>query len=140
MARVFDKITLTGPPSGAALVADVPIHGFTTVVPKTADYTVVAGDLSGTLFTAGGEGAVTFTLPAPATALAGKYFYFASIVDQNMVITAGTGKIVAIHNATADTCTWSTSSQKIGAFAMAVCNGTKWIVANLGTGATMTVA
>ena len=47
--------------------------------------------------------------------------------------------IVTLNDAAADSVTFSTSSQKIGACALAICDGAKWIVINLSTN-TATIA
>jgi hypothetical protein len=109
---------------------------------KTANYTVVAAD-AGTLFTTtGASGAVTFTLPALAAG-AGP-FGFLNTVDQNMIVASAAGDdIVALHDASADSVAFSTSSQKIGGHVMVWANaaGTKWYVMNRSAGAnTITVA
>lgn len=91
-------------------------------VAKTADYTVTANDSGKVLTNRGASGAVTFTLPTPANGL---WFIFAGLADQNIVI-AATGKIVSLNDATADTLTASTSSEKIGAVMIVVSDGTSW--------------
>jgi hypothetical protein len=108
-------------------------------VAKTANYTVgtVATDVIGTVFTnRGAAGAVTFTLPSPTS---GAYYFFASIADQNVTISAGAGLGITVNNAAAASIAFSTSSQKIGSFAVAIADGTSWLLINLGTN-TATVA
>lgn len=108
-------------------------------VAKTASYTVLAKD-NGTLFTTtGASGTVTFTLPAIAPGLA---FGFLNVVDQTMGVASAEGdNIVAINDASADSLTFSTSSQKIGAYLKVFSNsaGTKWHYEAY-TSATITVA
>lgn len=109
---------------------------------KAADYTVVAAD-DGDLFLAT-TGAVTFTLLTKANGLS---FEFLQTTDNNMVIaSAGSADdILTIHDAGADTITFSTASQKIGSRIRVMCvyvdtaGALKWIVENLG-GTTMTIA
>lgn len=98
-----------------------------TVTAKTADYAVVAAD-SGTVFvTTGAAGAVNFTLPSVATA--GLEFTFVNTVDQNMVITAtAADTMVLVNDAAADSVTFSTASEKIGASVTCISDGTNWLV------------
>ncbi len=107
------------------------------VVAKTASYTVKQ-DENGTVFTTTGAGAaVTFTLPAKK---AGLMFEFINTVDQDMTITSDVADtVVTTNDATADSVAFSTSSEKIGAYARAICDGTKWIIVNL-SNCTATVA
>ena len=107
------------------------------IAAKTAAYTVKASE-SGTVFhTTGATGAVTFTLPAPTEGL---HYEFVNTVAQNMVITCGTtDKIVHLNDAAADSITFSTGSQQIGAVCKVVSDGAKWF-ATTHNGATATVA
>lgn len=108
-------------------------------VAKTANYTVgtVATDVFGTIFTnRGASGAVTFTLPSPSS---GAYYFFAGVADQNITISAGSAIAVSVNNAACTSIAFSTSSQKIGSFAVAVADGTSWLLINLGS-TTATVA
>lgn len=105
------------------------------IAAKTANYTVgtVATDVFGTVFTnEGASGAVTFTLPSPTS---GAYYFFAGVADQNITISAGAGLGITVNNAAAASIAFSTSSQKIGSFAVAIAVGTKWLLVNLGTNA-----
>jgi len=106
------------------------------VVAKTASYTVKASE-SGTLFTTlGATGAITFTLPAVADGLE---FTFVNAVDQNMVIAgAANDLIVTFNNATADSISFATASEKIGGAARVTSDGTYWYAQILST-STLTV-
>lgn len=100
---------------------------------KTANYSVLLAD-SGTLFTTvGNGGALTFTLPA---LLAGMAFvaWFWNTVDQNMIITAPTGKLVMDGNSGAASCCYTTASHRIGSFCMVVLadSGANYYLFNLG--------
>lgn len=105
-----------------------------------ADYTVVAAD-NGDLLVA--TTAATFTLPTKAHGLK---FQFLQTSDNTLVIaSAGSADdIIAKGDATADTLTFNTSSEKIGSFVEVECiytdtSGTlRWIAKNYG-GTTMTV-
>lgn len=100
-------------------------------IAKDDDYTVLASD-NGTLFTTlGAAGAVVFTLPAIAQGLA---FEFLNLVDQNMSIVSAAGDdIVWVDDLAADSLTFVTTDQKIGAHVLLYANaaGTKWYVRNL---------
>lgn len=94
---------------------------------------------SGKVFTTtGATGAVTFTLPDPASTKAGTVFTFVNTVDQNMIVATTADKMVALNDAAATNVTFSTTSQKIGAAVRAVCDGSKWLMEIL-TNATVTV-
>jgi hypothetical protein len=111
----------------------------TATVAKSANYTVgtVATDVVGTVFTnRGAAGAVTFTLPSPSS---GAYYFFASVVAQTMTISAGAGLAVTVNNAAAASIAYSTASQQIGSFAVAIADGSQWLLVNIGTN-TATVA
>jgi len=111
------------------------------VVAKTADYTVLATDGSGTMFTTlGAAGAVNFTLPAPTPQLAGTVFEFFNAVNQNMTVTAGAGKAITFNNAAAASLAASTAGQKIGAVIRAYCDGASWYLQGSTIGVTYTVA
>lgn len=99
----------TNVPDGAAFL----LHSHRTL-PKTGTaYTVVAAD-NGALFLAMGTGGYNFTLP---TIAAGLSFEFLNILAvTNMVITSAAGDdIVALGNAAADTITFDTATEIIGA-------------------------
>ncbi|MGH9894519.1 MAG: hypothetical protein ACREA0_21560 [bacterium] len=83
---------------------------------KTANYTVVVGD-NGKLLVANGAGALTFTLPALATAKAGFEVQLFNAVAQNMVVTAE-GAVILLGTDAAGvstTLTFSTLNEKVGA-------------------------
>jgi hypothetical protein len=103
---------------------------FLNVEAKTSSYTVVMPADSGKLLTTtGASGAVTFTLPTPAASIKGAHIYLFNTVDQNMVVGCATNdKIVTLNDAAADSVTFSTSSEKIGAAVHAVCDGSLWLV------------
>jgi hypothetical protein len=106
------------------------------VVAKAANYTVLATE-SGTIFTTtGATGAVTFTLPAPA---AGLIYTFFNTVDQNMTVAGAVDdKIITFNDLDADSVSFSTAGNKIGACVQVVSDGTSWLVMPMGSG-TMTV-
>lgn len=127
------------PVTGGLLVRAIQSFIATATVAKTANYTIgtVATDVVGTVFTnRGAAGAVTFTLPSPT---AGAYYFFASVVAQTMTISAGAGLGVTVNNAAAASIAYSTAGQQIGSFAVAIADGTQWLLVNIGTN-TATVA
>lgn len=107
-------------------------------IEKAANYTVVAADnMSCFVATA----AAVFTLPAIGP---GYRFLFRNQADADMGVASAEGdNMVAIDDASADSVTFSTSSQKIGGAVLIYSNeqGDKWIVENRSAGAnTITVA
>ncbi len=96
------------------------------IVPKTANYTVVNAD-SDKLFTnRGASGAVTFTLPANPRK--GLRFGFYVVADQNVTIASGTADTLVVFNdPTADSISFSTSAEKVGAFVEVLGDGTGWL-------------
>ena len=105
------------------------------VVARTANYTVgsTATDAIGTVFTnEGAAGAVTFTLPAPTS---GAYYFFAGMVAQTLTISAGSAIGVTVNNAAATSIAYSTASQQIGSFAVAIAVGNRWLLVNISTNA-----
>jgi hypothetical protein len=106
-----------------------------------ADGATVTAAQNGLLFQA--AGAAAFTLPTPAVGLA---FEFYQTANNDMSITSASSAddIVAKGDATADSVTFSTSSEKIGSHARFVCRynaagALRWYFSNLG-GTTATVA
>ena len=100
------------------------------VVAKDDSFAISMPADTGKLFTTtGATGAVTATLPAPATTLKGTYCRVFNTVDQNLVIAVtGNDTLITLNDVAADTVTFSTSSEKIGAAVLCVCDGTKWLV------------
>jgi len=89
------------------------ISGFGyNVVRKAADYTLTADD-SGKTFLA--TAAVNFTLPTPAKGL---HYTIGQIADANLAILSGgsADNIIAKNDAGADSVTFSTAGNKIGAY------------------------
>jgi hypothetical protein len=105
---------------------------------KATDYTVVNADHGTEFNTDGAAGAVTFSLPA--TPLAGLEFYFRNTAAQNMIIDGASDIVVAGHTTLdADTITFSTAGDKLGAYVRVRGDGTYWQAANL-SDATATIA
>jgi len=99
-----------------------------SVTAKTTNYTVVAADSGKVFTTLGAAGAVTFTLPAAATAGSGWNAYFINAVAQDMVITGTAGELVTFNDAAANSVTFGTAGEEIGAAVWVVCDGTKHYV------------
>lgn len=112
------------------------------IAAKTASYTILPNEVVGTLFTnRGAAGAVTFTLGAPASYPVGFWALILGIADQNIVVaTATADTLIATGDAAADSITYSTASQKIGALTLVVNDGTAWIAVTLSVGVTPTIA
>lgn len=115
---------------------------FAFVNSKTANYTILTTvDPSGTVFdNRGAGGAVTYTLPAPTQALAGTFYEFYGVADQNTIVSAGAGLGVAFNNAACTSLAASTAGGKIGAYIRATCDGTSWKLLGAAVGVTYTVA
>jgi len=114
---------------------------FVTESAKTTNYTVLATDVCTLFTTTGASGAVTFTLPTIAANLGP--FGFLNTVDQNMAVASAEGdNIVYLNDASADSLTFSTSSQKIGGYVVLNANaaGTKWYAECRSPSNTVTVA
>lgn len=94
---------------------------------KTASYTVNLNE-SGTVFTTrGATAAVTFTLPAVASA-AGCVYLFFNAVDFAMTIASAEGDNMIMKNdVDLDSIAFSTTSELIGGAAMIVGDGTSWL-------------
>lgn len=110
----------------------------TNIEAKTADYTLTAADSGKQFTTTGAAGAVNFTLPALAK---GYRFRFCNTVNQNMTITAPSGKLVTFNNAAATSVSFVTAGNKIGAVVEITTDetGAKYIAIPCGAN-TMTVA
>lgn len=93
----------------------------------SAAYTVVEED-TGSLITV--DTAATITLPAAAANLVGIHVEIAVIADVTVVVAAtNAGELVTFNDAAANSFTWSTSSEKIGASCRATCiSATKWLI------------
>ena len=103
------------------------------VITKGASYTVKASE-SGSVFIA--SAVATFTLPAPADGL---YYIFINATDANMTIAANADdKMITFNDVDADSIAFSTTSEKAGAMALVVSDGTMWYANKIG-GNTMTV-
>ncbi len=94
---------------------------------KTTSYQILAADNFSQFNTLGATGAVTFTLPPIAN---GYDFGFSGQAAQTLAVTSTEGaNIIALNNLVANTLTFSTGGQQIGAGLRIYSNsaGTKWI-------------
>jgi len=113
--------------------------GHPVAIAKTAAYTVPIDTPNGTIFTnSGASGSVTFTLPVtgstPGSRITGKFFIFAKVTNQNLVINPGTG--AQINGNTASTGVFqnvTSSAATIPACTVTAISETSWIV-NAGVG------
>lgn len=95
---------------------------------KAADYTIVATD-TGTVFTTrGATGAIVFTLPAVTSSFTNFVCWFFNAVDQNMTIQSTANEMMTFNDLDADAVAFTTSSEKVGASVMVVCDGTSWLI------------
>lgn len=99
-----------------------------SVVAKTADYTVVMPDDNGVFFTTrGAGGAVNFTLPAVTPDMAGYHCTMYAVADQNLTVTGPDEGLVVDNDATADSISFQTATEKIGNSFFCICDGTSWL-------------
>jgi hypothetical protein len=103
------------------------------IAAKTSSYTVTTSDYGSVLTTRGASGAITFTLPAAASANSGNWVLFVSVANQNMTIAGADEGLVCFNDLTADAIAFSTNSEKIGGMFLAISDGTSWLVAPIAT-------
>ena len=114
--------------------------GRMTVGVHTASATLAYSDLNRLHTNRGAAGAVTLTLPA-ASGSGGRYVDVFVVADQNVVVAAASGEMVAHNNAAATSVAWSTSGDKIGSGARFICDGTSWLcLPNQDDAVTLTIA
>jgi hypothetical protein len=95
-------------------------------------YTVsnTSGDW-GAFITNRGGGALTVTLPAPATVTPGVWVEFFQVAAGDFVLTTAAGEALVVNNnATADSYTLGTDNEEIGNYTKAICDGTSWLIVN----------
>lgn len=81
----------------------------------TSSITLSADDVGKTFGNVGAGGAVTFTLPAVASVPLGGDIMFLSCADQNFAVAAtNAGELIALNDVSANSVTFSTSSEKAG--------------------------
>ena len=98
---------------------------------KTANYQVTVADTGKLLVGNKSGGAMTFTLPATVADARECIFLFIQKQDQNLLIAAPANSMIAKNNATSDNVTFQTTTEKIGAACMVLCDGTNYFFFNL---------
>jgi hypothetical protein len=110
--------------------SDTPSKFGTWLVPCIAETgstrTITPADF-GKCITNRGGGALTVTLPDPATVPKGSWVKFFGVAAGNFIIQC-TSKIVCLNNAAATSISWSTDGEEIGNGAEAINLGTLWFV------------
>lgn len=91
----------------------------------SAAYTFVAED-TGALFII--KAALTLTLPAASAAFKGCHLWVFNKTDTSLTIAATADEMVTFNDVDADAIAFSTTSEKVGAAAHIVCDGTHWLV------------
>jgi hypothetical protein len=89
------------------------------------DATTVTADNSGAIYTTrGASKAITFTLPAKEIGL---HYTFLNAVGYNMTIASdAVNTMVTFNDATADSISFESENNLIGAAAWVFCDGTRW--------------
>lgn len=137
LKRVLSSPSRLGATLAAELWKAIDTQPGRNVVVKSGDYTVLSGD-NGTTFVV--TGAANLTLP---TAAAGLAYWFLNSADVAMGILApgSNDSIITDGDTGADSVTFSTTSHKVGAFALAFAVSTdggstyKWAVIAVGANA-----
>ena len=99
------------------------------VVALTASATLTAFDMGKTFHTTGASGAVTVTLPDPATCSGGDILIL-NVADQDLIISCDE-KVIALNNVAADSVAVSTAGEQIGGAFWMVALPTKWFALHL---------
>jgi hypothetical protein len=121
-----------------ALASAFPVELDTAITGYSApNATIGAPEYGKTLIT---TAAFTAKLPNAAAA-AGTWLRIINCVDADLIVTTvgGTGILIADGSLAGKTCTWSTSSHKIGACALIISNGSAWVVINQSSAAIVMV-
>lgn len=103
------------------------------IVVKTSSYTMKPADFGKVFTTRGATGAVTFTLPAASAVNKGSMCLFWSVADQNMIVAGPDEGLTVFNDLTADSISFTTSSEKIGGAILALSDGSTWLCAPLAT-------
>jgi hypothetical protein len=113
-------------------------HWAVPVTTQAGAYTVQTRDFGSCIQA---NGALTATLPAPGPELNGAWVQFFSIAAGDMVITsAAADTLVVDADAAADSITFGTAGEEIGASVLALCDGTGWLIFNDLSGVTSSKA
>lgn len=128
---IFREINVQDPEEGGQPIAVVDWEDRTLqmntklfIKPIAAAYTFANED-SGAVFIC--SAALTFTLPAAASAGAGCHCIVINGADTNLLIaTANAGELVTLNDVAANSVALSTSSEKVGGGFHCICDGAKW--------------
>lgn len=114
--------------------------GHRETIALTASVTLTNHDIGKRFTNRGASGAVTVTLPTPDAVNAGGEIVFATVANQNLVISS-TGNLILINDAAANSIAAQTTNEKIGAVFAVWSDGTSWFAENRSVGAnTITTA
>jgi len=100
------------------------------LITTTASVTLTSFDMGKTVCNVGATGAVTITLPDPATCVPGSDLIVLSCADQNLIVSC-TSKLITLNNATASSVALQTAGEKLGGGFRLTAVGTKWHVSIL---------
>lgn len=100
------------------------------LITTTASVTLSAYDMGKTVCNVGASGAVTVTLPDPATCPIGGDVLVLSCADQNLSV-ACASKLITFNNATASSVTLQTGGELLGGSFLATNVGAKWHISIL---------
>lgn len=99
------------------------------LIVATASVTLTAYDVGKTVCNVGATGAVTVTLPTPASCKAGDDILVLSCADQDLTVASGTvDTLITLNDVAADSVALSTTSEKAGGGFLFTCVGSKWHV------------
>jgi len=102
------------------------------LITTTASVTLTAYDVGKTVCNVGATGAVTVTLPTPASCKGGDDILVLSCADQDLIVASGTADtLITLNDVEADSVALSTAGEKAGGGFLFTCVGSKWHVATL---------
>lgn len=112
------------------------------IVALTASTTLTNNDLGKTFTNRGASGTVTITLPTPSGDNAGGEIRVRVVANQTVTVNCATNDLLVIVNdAAADSVSFATLNEKIGAGGMFESDGTNWFFSNISAGTvTLTTA
>ena len=109
------------------------------LITTTASITLTNFDVGKTVCNVGASGAVTITLPTPASCIAGDDILVLSCADQDLIVASGTADtLITLNDIAADSVALSTASEKAGGGFLFTCVGALWHCLDM-TGETQTV-
>jgi hypothetical protein len=97
------------------------------LITVTASTTLTNFDVGKTVCNVGAAGAVTITLPTPASCRGGDDILVLSCADQDLIVASGTADtMIVLNDIAADSVALSTASEKAGGGFLFTCVGTLW--------------